>query len=110
MFRQFVVREQDRDSFRFFWWNIGNTESELTEYGMTRHPFGARSSPGVAMYGLKLAGDDGEKEFGTEAADFVRDTFHVNDGLQSLETVNEAKLQIKNSTFLYVKAGLKLHS
>ncbi|XP_077975823.1 uncharacterized protein LOC144431922 [Styela clava] len=109
MFHQFVVREQDRDLLRFFWWNNGNTESELTEYRMTRHPFGARSSPGVAMYGLKLAGDDGEKAFGIEAADFVRDNFYVDDGLQSLETVNEAKLLIKNSTSLCAKAGLKLH-
>ena len=39
---------------------------------MKVHLFGAASSPGRANFAFKRAADDGEKQFGSEAADFMR--------------------------------------
>ena len=39
---------------------------------MEPHLFGASSSPGCAHFGLRRAADDGEEEFGADAATFIR--------------------------------------
>lgn len=72
MFHQFMVSEEHRDLLRFLWWKDGNPNNEVVEYRMKGHLFGAESSPGCANFGLKRAADDGEDEFGKEAADFIR--------------------------------------
>jgi len=85
MFHQFFVNEEDRDLLRFFWWENGDLDTAPIEYRMQVHLFGAGSSPGCANFGFKQAAHDGEEEFGTEAADFLRRNFYVDDGLKSLE-------------------------
>ncbi|XP_078494962.1 uncharacterized protein LOC144749776 isoform X2 [Ciona intestinalis] len=67
MFHQFFVRKQDRDFLRFLWWKDDSFQ-EILEYRMKVHLFGAKSSPGVANYGLKQAADDGEDIFGQDVA------------------------------------------
>ncbi|KAK3748422.1 hypothetical protein QZH41_005765 [Actinostola sp. cb2023] len=57
MFHQFYVSEQHRDLLRFLWWEDGDQEKDVR------------------------AADDGEEEFGTRAAAFIRDDFYVDDGL-----------------------------
>ena len=59
---------------------------------MRVHLFGAVSSPSVANFGLQKAADDGENEFGSETADFVRSDFYMDDGLKSVPTADAAKL------------------
>ena len=54
------------------------------------HLFGTGSSPGCASLGLKQAADDGEDEYGKEAADFKRNDFYVDDRLQSVPNVEKA--------------------
>ncbi|XP_038055409.1 uncharacterized protein LOC119727556 [Patiria miniata] len=109
MFHQFYVEEKYRDLLRFLWWENGDPEKPVVEYRMKVHVFGAASSPGCANFGLKRAADDGEDEFGAEAANFIRNDFYVDDGLKSLPTVERASLLIKASQNLCGKAGLKLH-
>ena len=109
MFHQFYVEEKFRDLLRFLWWENGDPEKPVIEYRMKVHLFGAASSPGCANFGLKRAADDGEDEFGTEAANFIRNDFYVDDGLKSLSTVEKAASMIKASQNLCEKAGLKLH-
>ena len=48
------------------------------------------SSPGCASLGLKQAADDGEDEYGKEAADFKCNDFYVDDRLQSVPNVEKA--------------------
>ena len=83
MFHQFFVNEEDRDLLRFFWWEKGDLDTAPVEYRMQVHLFGGGSSPGCANFGFKQATNDGEEEFGTDAADFVRRNFYVDDGLKS---------------------------
>ena len=76
---------------------------------MKVHLFGATSSPGCANFGLKRGADDGDNDFGREAASFIRDDFYVDDGLKSVPTVEKAVALINASKGICAKAGLKLH-
>ena len=109
MFHQFFVNEADRDLLRFFWWSHGDFKNEAEEYRMKVHLFGAASSPGCANFAFKRAADDGEKEFGSEAADFMRRDFYVDDGLKSVKCVDTAINLIKNCQAMCAKGGLRLH-
>ena len=109
MFHQFMVSEVHRDLLRFLWWEDGDTKKEVVEYRMKVHLFGAGSSPGCANFGLKKAADDGETEYGKEAAEFIRRDVYVDDGLKSVPNVEEAVTLIKASQGICARAGLKLH-
>ena len=73
---------------------------------MTVHLFGASSSPGCSNYGLKQAAQDGEAEFGTQAANFVRSNFYVDDGLASTPSVKQAIDLVSDTKALCAKAGI----
>ncbi|XP_063969426.1 uncharacterized protein LOC135157513 [Lytechinus pictus] len=109
MFHQFYVATEDRDLLRFLWWENGNPENAVVEYRMKVHLFGAASSPGVATFGLRRAADDGEGEYGTPAANYIRRDFYVDDGLRSEPDVASAIKLLKNSQAICAKAGLTLH-
>ncbi|KAK3702243.1 hypothetical protein QZH41_016771 [Actinostola sp. cb2023] len=108
MFHQFFVDEADRNLLRFFWWEDGNIDGEPTEYRMKVHLFGAAASPGCANFGFKRAADDGQEEFGADAANFIKRDFYVDDGLKSVQTSQEAIELIDNCKAICAKAGLRL--
>jgi len=60
------------------------------EYRMTVHLFGATSSPSCTNFTFKSTANDYEAEFGTTAADFLRNDFYVDDGLESVPSVDDA--------------------
>ena len=109
MFHQFNVAEENRDLLRFLWWDGGDPNKDVVDYRMKVHLFGAGSSPGCANFGLRRAADDGEEQFGAQAADFIRNDFYVDDGLKSVPTVEEAIGLIKASQGICASAGLQLH-
>ena len=76
---------------------------------MKVHVFGAASSPGCANYGFKKAADDGAKEFGNSAADFMRRDFYVDDGLTSVKDVSTAVNLIQKIQDICAITGLRLH-
>ena len=76
---------------------------------MTVHLFGATSSPGCANFALKAAANDFKMEFGTTAADFLRNDFYVDDGLKSVLTAEEAVKLITNLKQMCNKGGFRLH-
>ena len=76
---------------------------------MKVHLFRASSSPGCANFGLRRAADDGEQDFGADAAAFIRRNFYVDDGLKYVATVPEAIELIRASQAICDKAGLRLH-
>ena len=82
---------------------------DVIDYRMKVHLFGASSSPGCANFGLRRAADDGEEEFGTDAAAFIRKDFYVDDGLKSVSTVPNAIQLTKASQAICSKACLRLH-
>lgn len=108
MFHQFIVREDDRDFLRFLWWEDGDLETEPVEFRMRVHLFGAASSPGCANFALrhlaKLNADVYPK-----ASSFVLQDFYVDDGLTSVESVNDAIELTRSAQALCSTGGLRLH-
>ena len=102
-----MVGEEHRDLLRFLWWLDGDPSKDVIDYRMKVHLFGASSSPGCANFGLRRAADDGEEEFGTDAASYIRKNFKK--GLKSVSTVPEAIQLIKASQAICSKACLRLH-
>ena len=110
MFHQAMVNVDDRNFLRFLWWKNGLLDNEPNVYCvMTAHLFAATSSPGRANIGLKMAADDYERECGSQAANFVRDNFYVDDGLKSVSTPTNAIDLIQKPKTLCKKGGIRLH-
>ena len=109
MFHQFRVATEYRNFLRFFWWPDSDSTKPPIEYRMTVHLFGAASSPGCANYGLKRIAHDHEKEFGSDAANFVKYDFYVDDGLKSVGTAEHAISLVEKTKQLCAKGGLRLH-
>ena len=108
MFHQVNVAPEHRDYLRFL--QSADNTSPLSEYCMTVHLFGATSSTGCAMFALRCATDDHEKECRKEAADFIRKNFYVDDGLKSTRSVAEAQALVLNSIKMCKKnGGFTLH-
>ena len=109
MFHQVCVDEADRDFLRFLWWENGDTSNEPHEYRMTVHLFGATSSPGCANLALKTIADIYEAEYGSSAAEFVRNNFYVDDGLASVADVDGAIQLYKSTATMCAQGGFRLH-
>ncbi|KAK2887882.1 hypothetical protein Q8A73_019330 [Channa argus] len=108
MFHRFHVSQEDRDYFRFLWWENGDTSLEPKEYRMKVHLFGAASSPGCANYGMKYLASQNEKEY-PAAANFIRKNFYVDDGLISVDSVNTAIHLVREAQSVCAKGKLHLH-
>ena len=109
MYHQVKVKPEHRDYLRFLWWENGDTTKSPQVFRMTMHLFGATSSHGCANFALKSTANDHEGEFGSAAADFLRDDFYVDDGLKSVETAVEAVELINNAREMCRKGGFNLH-
>ena len=81
----------------------------IVTYRMNVHLFGAVSSPGCANFGLRKTAQEGEREFGEDTANFLRNDFYVDDGLRSVKTTEDAINLITKSQAMCAKAGLRLH-
>lgn len=108
MFHRFHVSPRDRDFLRFLRWENGHTKTKPKEYRMRVHIFGASSSPGCANYGFRYLDNKFEKEY-PRAAVFIQRNFYVDDGLISVDSVEEAKQLIKEAKEICAKGYLRLH-
>ena len=109
MFHQVKVDVEHRNLLRFLWWDDPEMKRDPVEFRMTVHLFGATSSPGCANFALKTTADQYEESCGRQAAEFVRRNFYVDDGLKSVQFVEEAKELIKNTKSVCQKGGFRLH-
>ena len=55
MFHSFFVDKEHRDFLRFYWFAGNDPEKNLIQYRARVHILGNRSSPSVAIYGLRHA-------------------------------------------------------
>ena len=67
---------------------------------MTRHLFGAVSSPGCANFALRKIATEVEADFGMDVVNFIKRDFYVDDGLKSVSTPQEAVSLINRSITL----------
>ena len=75
--------------FRFLWYQDNDFTKSPTHYRFTVHVFDVKSSPSVANFGFKQVSNEFEFKYGQSAADFIRHSFDIDDGLMSVTTVEE---------------------
>ena len=109
MVLQFRVETSHKDYLRFLWQENDTVDSKPYTYRMTRHMFGAVSSPGCANFALRKIATEREVDFGMDVANFIRRDFNVDDGLKSVATPQEAVCFINRSIALLKGNSLVLH-
>jgi hypothetical protein len=105
MFYSFLVRKEDRDFLRFFWYKDNNPDEDLIEYIMKVHVFGNSPSPAVATFGLRKTVEDAE----ADVRNYVNKNFYIDDGLISLPTSAKAITLLKKTQNELKKARIRLH-
>ncbi|CAH8630974.1 unnamed protein product [Dicrocoelium dendriticum] len=108
MFMQVKVPEADRGALRFLWWKNDDIGSEVMEYQMTAHPFGATSSPFCANFALCQTAVMWGPHYNANVAAAVRHNFYVDDLLIALPSVSEAIPFVAQIREMLSKAGFKL--
>ena len=106
MFHQFRVQEADREYLRFLWYRGGS--SDIIDYHMNVHLFGATSSPSCAIYGMQKIASDYSSQY-PAAAQFVQENFYVDDGLASVASPTEAIQLMTDARDMLSKGNLLLH-
>jgi Pao retrotransposon peptidase/Family of unknown function (DUF5641)/Protein of unknown function (DUF1759) len=105
MFNRFKVAQADRDFLRFLWFD---KEGKIRDYRMTRHLFGATSSPACATFALRKLAKDFSAKY-PRASEFVDKNFYVDDGLISVDGVDSAKELIREVREICASGNLRLH-
>ncbi|XP_035808144.2 uncharacterized protein LOC118470918 [Amphiprion ocellaris] len=109
MFYCFVVQEEHRDFLRYLWYEDNDISKAVVEYRMKVHVFGNSPSPAVAIYCMRRAAQQGEKEHGSDARQFVERQFYVDDGLMSVATPEEAIDLLTRTRQMLAESNLRLH-
>ena len=108
MFMMVKIPPKDRNLFRFFWWPNSDLGGVPEEYRMTRHIFGATSSPSCANYALRRTAVDYGRFFQPEASKTIFDNFYVDDCLKSVDTEENAIGVLKDLQQLCAMGGFRL--
>lgn len=109
MFYCFEVCEEHRDYLRYLWFEDNDITKKVVEYRMKVHVFGNSPSPAVAIYCMRRAAREGEKEHGADAREFVERQFYVDDGLTSVATPEDAVDLLTRTKNMLAESNLRLH-
>ena len=105
MFSQVKVQKSDKDLLRFLWFPGGNLDAKPKAYCMTRHVFGATSSPFAAAHALQQAANESTDP---TVRRVIKDDFYVDDLLTSCATEDEAKRLCQSLMPTLEKSGFHL--
>ena len=108
MFHQVKVSEADCSYLRFLWWPDGNLESNLEEYQMVVHLFGAASSPSCSNFALRKTAEDNSQHFPEAVVSPVKNNVYVDDCLKALPSDEEASHHASDLRSLLSKGGFRL--
>ena len=108
MFYQVRVRPEDTSFLRFLWWNDGNPSSNVVEFQMMVHLFGATSSPSCANFCLRKTAQDWTGHFSDETIKTVLKNFYVDDCLKSVKSVKSAIFLVKDLQSLLGNGGFHI--
>ena len=75
---------------------------------MTRHLFGATSSPSIAHFCLRKTAGDYKEEFDPSVVDTVKHNMYVDDMMKSVHNTCEAAILVQESRVLLAKGGFRL--
>lgn len=76
---------------------------------MRVHVFGNSPSLAEAIYGMRLAAKEAEREYGADAWNFIEQDFYVDDALKSFPTVAEAVGILHRAQKMLALSNLRLH-
>ena len=96
MFHQVNVPENQRDYLRFLWWPNGDLSTDLQEYRMTVHIFGAASSPSVCNLALHRTAENAATKYGPRVKNTILRNFYVDDCLKSVDNEDTAMQLIED--------------
>ena len=108
MFLQVMVPDEQRNYLRFLWWPGGDETKPIQELRMTRHLFGATSSPSCANYALRRTGEDHRDGFGEEVVETLKRNFYVDDVVKATASEDEAAELALDLKQLCAKGGFRL--
>ena len=79
MFHCFGVPPEQRDLLRFHWWQDNDATKPIVQFRGKVHFFGARSSPGVAMFALKALAEIGRQsgDLSESEAQILESSFYM---------------------------------
>ena len=103
MFMQIAVRQEDQSALRFLWM----IDNSIRQFQFTRLIFGATCSPFCAIYVLNKCAEDNKSEF-PAALNAIKHHFYMDDYIQSLPTISEAKEVISQTTRCLKNGGFRL--
>ncbi|XP_033117958.1 uncharacterized protein LOC117117682 [Anneissia japonica] len=106
IFLQVIVKEQDRDSLRFYWRPVDG--QPIKTFRMTRHLFGATCSPACANTTLRRTLEDHGMKYCVEARQAMKENFYVDDCLASAPDQMKAVRMIKDLSNLCLDGGFHL--
>lgn len=109
MFHCFLVREDCRDVLHFLWHRDNDLTKEVVDYRIRVHVFGNSPSPAVAIYGIRRAAREEEKEYGSDVSKFTEQDFYVDDALKSFPTEEEAIDLLRREQEALAASNLRLH-
>ena len=106
MFFQIGLHKRDRDYHRYLWYKEADSEV-VAVYRWKVHPFGSAASPCVAMFTIKQHASKWRETFPRAAETVIHSTL-VDDNMDSVPTVEEAKELGNQLIQLYAEAGMEL--
>nr|XP_033204607.1 uncharacterized protein LOC117165281 [Bombus vancouverensis nearcticus] len=104
MYRQFLVRPEDRKFQQILW---RNSDGEVDSYQLNTVTFGLSAAPDLAIRCLKQLADDGGHRYPRAATVLQRD-FYVDDVLTGVDRKVEARSWRTELTELLELAGLNI--
>ena len=108
MFLQVIVPETQRNYLKFLWWPDGDTSQPVKQYRVTRHLFGATSSPSCANFALHKTAEDFGDEFDPSVKTTLRRDMYVDDVLKSTSSEDTAVTLAWDLKKLCSKGGFNL--
>ncbi len=89
MYYQVWLPEEQKKYVRFLWWTDGDTSKEPVQYQFRVHLFGGTWCPAAATFCIRLAGEEQIAEFGEDVLKAIRESFYVDDMLNSQFSTQE---------------------
>ncbi|XP_048584159.1 uncharacterized protein LOC125563209 [Nematostella vectensis] len=108
MFHQVLFTPEDRGALCYLWCPDGDLSKDPKTHQMLVHIFGAKSSPSVTSFALRITARDNADKFPSELVEAVLRDFYVDDLLKSFQSASEATATSSQLCELLSKGGFEL--
>ena len=109
MFHAFYVPQDQTNLLRFFWFSENNPSKDIVPFRAKVHIFGNKPSPAIATFALKYTTLHPDAQSKSEACNFIRDNFYVDDALYSCDSTQNAVQVLKDARDILGHYNIRLH-